>query len=288
MRFCSSKCHVAYHHAQRAAKRAAKRAETKSAIVKEMGEVLLFKCENCGKEFTRERTQTAYRTKYCSERCSKEARARQHREFYKRVAAICNSVPVSKNSRFPSDGMCSVLDGLMRKYPVLTAEEETEIMRKDPEQCRELLVLHHVRLVYRIMKSWACRIRFMDADDMIQIGLMALTEAARSFQFNGKARFCQYARRAVENRFKMELRHSYLLIDARCDSLNRRMDANGEDGDEGGELLDFVQPSIVDEFKETSLVEWLEHRDGIDFATKVARVNARKLHRVRRICKNAS
>ncbi|MBO7686545.1 MAG: hypothetical protein J6V72_09185 [Kiritimatiellae bacterium] len=284
---CSRKCHDAYHHAQRAAKRAAKRAETKSAIVKEMGEVLLFKCENCGREFTRERTKTSYRTKYCSERCSKEAHARQHREFDKRVAAICNSVPVSENSRFPSDWMCSALEGVMRKYPVLTADEEKEIMQKAPEQCRDLLLLHHVRLVYGMVKSWPCRIRFMDADDMVQIGLIALTEAARTFQLNGKSRFSQYARRAIENRFKMELRHSYLLVDGMCDSLNRKVDSVSEEGEDCGELLDVVQPLIVDEFRETSLAEWLEYRDGIAFAARVARANEKK-HRVRRVCANAS
>ncbi len=284
---CSRKCHDAYHHAQSAAKRAAKRAETKSAIVKEMGEVLLFKCENCGREFTRERTKTSYRTKYCSERCSKEAHARQHREFDKRVAAICNSVPVSENSRFPSDGMCSALEGLIRKYPVLTAEEEKELKCTTPEKYRELLLLHHVRLVYGMVKSWPCRIRFMDADDMVQIGLIALTEAARTFQFNGKARFSQYARRAIENRFKMELRHSYCLVDGMCDSLNRKVDSVSEEGEDCGELLDVVQPLIVDEFRETSLAEWLEYRDGIAFAARVARANEKK-HRVRRVCANAS
>ena len=285
---CSRKCHVAYHHAKRAAERAAKRAETKSAIVKEMGEVLIFKCENCGREFTRERTKTAYRAKYCSERCSKEAHAKKHREYDKRITEICNSVPVSKNSRFPSDGMCSSLRDTMEKYPVLSAEKEVELMRQEPEMRQKLLVLHNVRLVFYMVKRWPCRIRFMDADDMVQIGLMALVEAARTFQFSGRARFAQYARSAIENRFKMELRHSYNLVDGMCDSLNRKVDSVSEEGEDCGELLDVIQPSIVDGFRETSLAELLEYRDGIAFATRVAKANARKMHRVRRVCANAS
>lgn len=102
---------------------------------------------------------------------------------------------------------------------------------------------------------------------MIQIGFMALMKAAKEFK-PGTCRFFTFGKRVIEHRFKAEMRRSYWMVDARCDSLNRKVDA--EDGDEGvgGELLDFVQPSIVDEFKETSLEEWLEYRDGIDFATR--------------------
>lgn len=271
MRFCSSKCHVAYHHAKRAVARAAKRAETKSAIVKEMGEVLLLKCKNCGREFTRERTQTAYRTKYCSAECSKEAHAKQHRERDRKIAATCYNVPITENGRFPSDEMCSALAGVMRKYPVLSAEEEAKLMLQSPERRRELLVLHNVRLVFGIAKRWACRIRFLDADDMIQIGLIALISAAEKFK--GECRFCSYARRVVESSYKMEMRHSYLLVDANCDSLNKRMDVVGEDGEEGGELLDYVYPLLAPEYRETSLAEWIELRDGIDFAKKAAKAN---------------
>lgn len=118
-----------------------------------------------------------------------------------------------------------------------------------------------------MVKRWACKSRFMDADDMIQIGFEALVKAAKSFKFRS-CRFFSFGKRVIENRFKAEMRHPYLKVDVRCDSLNRKVDAVGDDEDEGGELLDFVQPSIVEEFKETSLAEWLDYRDGIDFATR--------------------
>ena len=272
-RFCSSKCHVAYYHARRAAKRAAKRVASgkDAAMVRKMGESLLGTCANCGREFTRPNVPSSYRAKYCSAGCSKEAYAKQHRDRYRKIASMCYNVPITENGRFPSDGMRSALEGVMRKYPVLSAEEETKLMCQNPERRRELLVLHHVGLVFSIAKRWACRIRFLDADDMIQIGLMALIRAAEKFK--GECRFCSYARHVVENGYKMEMRHSYLLVDANCDSLNKRMDVVGEDGEEGGELLDYVYPLLAPEYRETSLAEWIELRDGIDFAKKAAKAN---------------
>ena len=276
---CSHKCHVAYHHAKLSAERAAKRAalgKKNLAIVKDMGETLLVKCANCGILFTCKKDNTAYARKYCSEQCGEEAGEKRHRERDR----IYSSVQPTENGRFPSDGMCSALRDIMRKYPVLSAEEEAELMRQEPEMWQKLLVLHNVRLVFYMGKRWVCRSRFMDADDMIQIGFMALMKAAKEFK-PGTCRFFTFGKRVIEHRFKAEMRRSYWMVDAGCDSLNRKVDAVDGDEDRDGELLDFVQHSIVDEFKETSLAEWLEYRDGIDFAT-------RAINGVGRACKNAS
>lgn len=168
--------------------------------------------------------------------------------------------------RLPSDGMSSALHKIIAKYPLLTAEEESELMMREPGRWRELLVLHNAGFVINKAKKWSGLYRFMDVDDMIQYGLMGLWKAAQRFEPHRGLRFSTYAGYWAENEMKDQARRIWIEIDIRSDSLNRKIELKEEDG---GEVLDFIQPSMAAEFKETALSEWLEFRDEVELVNEI-------------------
>ena len=186
----------------------------------------------------------------------------RERQFQAWGAAFGNA----KRERLPSDGMSSALHKIMAKYPLLTAEGESELMMMEPGSWRELLVLHNARLVFEKAKKWSGLYRFMDVDDMIQYGLLGLWKAALRFEPTRGLRFSTYAGYWAEAAMKDQARRIWIEVDIRSDSLNRKVELKDE---EGGEMLDFIQPSIAAESKETTLPEWLELRDEVEVVHEI-------------------
>ena len=172
--------------------------------------------------------------------------------------------------KLPSAQMVQTLRALRDQYPPLTAEEESELILRwqgNREHLNELLVLHNASLLMGWAKNYAMKYRDMDVDDMIQCGFIGLWRAAKKFEPERGLRFSTYAGYHAQSAMGYATRLSGYLVDRRSVSLNYKLDS--KDGEEKQELIDVVQGRIVDEFRETSLAEWLESRDNLAFAEKV-------------------
>ena len=172
------------------------------------------------------------------------------------------------DSTMMSPGMKAWLDAVIEKHPPLTPEEESEIVLREGhnrERLNELLVLHNVALIVQSAKAYALQYRDQDVDDMIAQGLMGMWQAAKNFDLTRGVRFSTYCIYKAKRRMQYRTRLKSHKVDRSCVSLNRKLPEKGE---EGGELIDFIQSKFDAEFKETSLAEWLEFRDGLDFADR--------------------
>ena len=195
----------------------------------------------------------------CRNASPSKYRARRSRAW---GAAFATATP----ERQPSNVMSSVLKGIMKKYPLLTAEEESEMIAREPVTWRELLVLHNASLVLEKAKKWSGLYRYQDVDDMIQCGLMGLWKAAKKFEPTRGLRFSTYAGYWAEREMKEQARRVSIEVDAKSDSLNRKTEMDDE---EGGEMLDYIQPVIEAGSKEKSLEEWLELRDEVEVVREI-------------------
>ena len=173
--------------------------------------------------------------------------------------------------KLPSAPMVRMLRELREKYPPLTAEEESELVlrcRGNRERLNELLVLHNAALLIGYAKSYAMKYREMDVDDMIQCGFIGLWRAAKKFEPERGLRFSTYAGYHAQSAMGYATRLKSHLVDTRSVSLNYKL-RDAKDGEDRQELIDVVQGRIVDDFKETSLAEWLEFRDQLACVDKV-------------------
>ena len=87
----------------------------------------------------------------------------------------------------------------MRKYDVLTDEEEKELLEKckngDKEAC-DKLILHNLRYVYSQAKIYAKNEE--DIMDYVQVGNIGLMEALSEFDFDRPTKFLTFARWYVQ------------------------------------------------------------------------------------------
>lgn len=91
----------------------------------------------------------------------------------------------------------------------LTATEEEKLflrMKDEPEEVRQLLVIHNLRLVVYIAKKFDCATAGLE--DLISIGTIGLIKAVNTFCPDKNIKLATYASRCIENEILMYLRKS--------------------------------------------------------------------------------
>ena len=93
--------------------------------------------------------------------------------------------------------------------PPLSIEEETEILElleKDKEEARRILVERNLRLVVYISKKFENS--GVNIEDLISIGTIGLMKAINTFDVNKNIKLATYASRCIENEILMYLRRN--------------------------------------------------------------------------------
>ena len=93
--------------------------------------------------------------------------------------------------------------------PPLTASEEEKLfsrMKIEPEEVRQILVIHNLRLVVYIAKKFDCPCAGLE--DLISIGTIGLIKAVNTFCPDKNIKLATYASRCIENEILMYLRKS--------------------------------------------------------------------------------
>ena len=91
--------------------------------------------------------------------------------------------------------------------PPLTAAEEEKLflrMKNEPEEVRQILVIHNLRLVVYIAKKFDCQSAGLE--DLISIGTIGLIKAVNTFCPDKNIKLATYASRCIENEILMHLR----------------------------------------------------------------------------------
>lgn len=99
------------------------------------------------------------------------------------------------------------INGPEKLLPPLTAEEEKIIfagLQNGDPGCRELLIVHNLRLVVYIAKKFDQN--FSNLEDLISIGTIGLIKAVGSFKPDKNIKLATYATRCIENEILMYLR----------------------------------------------------------------------------------
>ena len=95
---------------------------------------------------------------------------------------------------------------LIRKYRLLTAEEEYElskIIAMGDKEAREKLINHNLRLVVKI--AFRFRNHGRDISDLIQDGNLGLIKAAKLYDYTSGCRFSTYAYRQIFAKIRREI-----------------------------------------------------------------------------------
>ena len=91
--------------------------------------------------------------------------------------------------------------------PPLTKEEEEKVfadLAEHPQQAREQLIVHNLRLVVYIAKKFEST--GVSIEDLISIGTIGLIKAANTFEPEKNIKLATYASRCIENEILMVLR----------------------------------------------------------------------------------
>ena len=82
----------------------------------------------------------------------------------------------------------------IKKYPVLKKEEEKELLKKaqkGSKEALEILVCSNVRLVFSVAQKY--QKKELDFEDLVQEGIIGLTEAVKKFDLKTDYKFSTYA-----------------------------------------------------------------------------------------------
>lgn len=93
--------------------------------------------------------------------------------------------------------------------PPLSREEEQAVfegLEQGDEHCRDLLIVHNLRLVVYIAKKFETK--GTSVEDLISIGTIGLIKAVNTFVPSKKIKLATYASRCIENEILMYLRKS--------------------------------------------------------------------------------
>lgn len=112
----------------------------------------------------------------------------------------------------------------IKKYPVLSIEEERELIKKwrhDETKLRELLVLHNISCAIDIGLNHSHE-RISSVDDSIQRAIIGLVQASKKFDFDKGVRFISYASWYAINNCKRAYSDELLgnILDKRSTSLD--------------------------------------------------------------------
>ncbi len=104
---------------------------------------------------------------------------------------------------------CSVnyINGSDTLPPPLSAEEESDVIEKlsdDPENARQTLIEHNLRLVVFIAKKFEST--GIGIEDLISIGTIGLIKAINTFKADKNIKLATYASRCIENEILMFIR----------------------------------------------------------------------------------
>ena len=86
----------------------------------------------------------------------------------------------------------------------LTNEEEKELINKNDEESKAILIERNLRLVVYIAKKFEST--GIDIDDLISVGAVGLIKAVQSFNNEKNIKLATYASRCIENEILMYLR----------------------------------------------------------------------------------
>ncbi|MBQ6714820.1 MAG: RNA polymerase sporulation sigma factor SigE [Clostridia bacterium] len=130
--------------------------------------------------------------------------------------------------------------------PPLSADEERELLIKNDNKSREILIVHNLRLVVYIARKFDNT--GSNVEDLISIGTIGLIKAVNTFCPDRNIKLATYASRCIENEILMYLRKCAakkheISID---EPLNTDWDGNelllsdvlGSDGDEVGKNIE--------------------------------------------------
>lgn len=94
-----------------------------------------------------------------------------------------------------STAMIRQLKASEKQYDTLSKEEEQALIDewwdKDRDHCRELLIMHNLRIVFSMSKKYALKTH--DFDDMVARGFFGLVTAAQRFEPDKGNKFITYA-----------------------------------------------------------------------------------------------
>ena len=139
------------------------------------------------------------------------------------------------------------------QYKVLTKEEEQALIDKywntDRDKCKELLVMHNIRVVFNIAKKYA--LKSVDFDETVARGFYGLMEAINRFDPSTGNKFITYATPWV---FKYVVGHFYDKDDqvsATSMHLNTHIneDKNGSDDQSGATYENLLADNIGPTYK---------------------------------------
>ena len=86
----------------------------------------------------------------------------------------------------------------------LSNEEEKELLEKNDEESKAILIERNLRLVVYIAKKFEST--GIDVDDLISVGAVGLIKAVQSFNNEKNIKLATYASRCIENEILMYLR----------------------------------------------------------------------------------
>ena len=111
----------------------------------------------------------------------------------------------------------------------LSNEEEKELLEKNDDESKAILIERNLRLVVYIAKKFEST--GIDVDDLISVGAVGLIKAVQSFNNEKNIKLATYASRCIENEILMYLRK------ARKQKLEVSLDEPLSYDKEGNELL---------------------------------------------------
>ena len=82
----------------------------------------------------------------------------------------------------------------IKKYPVLKKEEEKKLLKKAQKgnkEALEILICSNVRLVFSVAQKY--QKKELDFEDLVQEGIIGLTEAVKKFDLKTDYKFSTYA-----------------------------------------------------------------------------------------------
>jgi len=132
------------------------------------------------------------------------------------------------------------------QYPVLTKEQEREMIRKykdNREKLNFLLFMHNIRTVFNQAKAYMSKTS--DYDSLVQNGMLGLAEAVKRFDTSRDIKFCTYANTWVHKYLSMPYYTAQFRLDMRTVSMNAPTQTADGDGSAEDTLENCIQ-NIMD------------------------------------------
>lgn len=141
------------------------------------------------------------------------------------------------------------------KYPVLSKEEERELIEKyrnDRTELNKRLCLHNIKMVFSMARSFVTKTK--DFDSLVQNGMLGLMEAAKRFDIDKNIKFCTYAAIWIRKYFSMYYYTAQYKLDQATSSLDEPAAFGSDDPADETSFLEnslhkYVDPTYQDPVK---------------------------------------